>query len=278
MLNYDKTKIIPQATLTESPAKVPAKKRSGIVESRDFDDHEPLRKDKTKIHVVRMENNSRHTISSGSCTTDSLRDWTAPITSSILEYRLMNCRPFRQSQTIEYCFQIDDAQLDWTFNLDEFDFIHIRHLYGATDDWKRPYRQAFTHREPPKIEKEEGHISKKRVKLFFECVRETGRQEESMRAAGFTYLFSKSWKLPVGGWPQDKKLKQIGLYDGAFIDHAIDAFAIFPIGEIMGWSKEELRFWSARRERHSRSQVRCLILMFDRMVYGRKPESFPKTA
>lgn len=163
-------------------------------------------------------------------------------------------------------FQIEDAQLDWTFKPDEFDFIHIRYLYGAIDDWKKLYRQAFahvrpggwvesleidieTHSENPRIEKDEGHIFKKWCKLFFECGRQTGRtweiardgrQEEYMREAGFTDLFSKSWKLPVGGWPQDKKLKQIGLYNGAFIDHSIDAFAIFPIGEILGWSEEEV--------------------------------------
>ncbi|VTT58749.1 unnamed protein product, partial [Fusarium fujikuroi] len=166
--------------------------------------------------------------------TGSLRGSTASLTSSILEYRHINGRPFQQWKTTESwaptdddyqegqdildmadeypsaevlgtdisavqpafvplncSFQIEDAQLDWTFKPDEFDFIHIRYLYGAIDDWKKLYRQAFAH-------------------------------------------------LPVGGWPQDKKLKQIGLYNGAFIDHSIDAFAIFPIGEILGWSEEEV--------------------------------------
>ncbi|EWG51476.1 hypothetical protein FVEG_10430 [Fusarium verticillioides 7600] len=115
-------------------------------------------------------------------------------------------------------FQIDDAQLDWTFKPGEFDFIHIRYLYGAIDDWNKLYRQAFTHVRPggwlenleidiethsenPKIEKDEGHIFKKWCKLFFECGRKTGRtwetardgrQEEYMREAGFTELVSKS--------------------------------------------------------------------------------------
>lgn len=53
----DETKRIPQATLTESSqpkSRVVKSKqeRSGIVESRDFGDHEPLRKVKTKIHAV----------------------------------------------------------------------------------------------------------------------------------------------------------------------------------------------------------------------------------
>ena len=61
-----------------------------------------------------------------------------------------------------------------------------------------------------------------------------------MREAGFTNLVSKSWKVPIGGWPQDEKLKQIGFYNGAFIDQSLDGFAIFPVGEILGWSVDEV--------------------------------------
>ncbi|RYC86361.1 hypothetical protein BFJ63_vAg10765 [Fusarium oxysporum f. sp. narcissi] len=183
-----------------------------------------------------MDDNS--SISSG-----SLRDSAASITSSILEYRHINGRPFQQSKKTEYC-------------------------------------------ENPKIEKDESHIFKKCCKLFFERGRKTGRtweiardgrQEEYMREAGFTDLFSKSWKLPVGGWPQDKKLKQIGLYNGAFIDYSVDAFAIFPIGEILGWSKEEVTVLVSQMRKALR-EPRALPYFNVRTVYGRKPERTPETA
>ncbi|KAF4475817.1 s-adenosyl-l-methionine-dependent methyltransferase [Fusarium agapanthi] len=209
------------------------------------------------------------------CPTDSLRDLTASITSSILEYRHINGRPFQQSKTTEYWYHYTLLLFDDKLHLAPIgknpqEILDIGTGTGiwaiAIDDWKKLYSQAFTHVRPggwvesleidiethsenPKVEKEESHIFKKWCKLFFECGRKTGltweiardgRQEEYMREAGFTDLFSKSWKLPVGGWPQDKKLKQIGLYNEAFIDHSIDAFAIFPIGEILGWSKEEV--------------------------------------
>ncbi|EEY19336.1 conserved hypothetical protein [Verticillium alfalfae VaMs.102] len=32
-------------------------------------------------------------------------------------------------------FEIDDAQLDWTFPVNHFSYIHARHLYGGIDDW-----------------------------------------------------------------------------------------------------------------------------------------------
>ena len=45
-------------------------------------------------------------------------------------------------------FQIDDAQLDWTFEPDYFDFIHVRYMYGAIDDWSKVYRQIYKHLRP----------------------------------------------------------------------------------------------------------------------------------
>lgn len=163
-------------------------------------------------------------------------------------------------------FQVDNAQLDWTFEPNDFDFIHLRYLYGAIDDWGKLFRQAYTHVRPggwaesleidietrsenPEVQSDKNHVFRKWYQLFFECGRKTGRtfeiardgrQEQYMRKAGFTDLVSKSWKVPIGGWPQDNKLKQVGFYNGAFIDQSIDGFAIFPIGEILGWSFDEV--------------------------------------
>ncbi|KAF0639353.1 hypothetical protein FPSE5266_08747 [Fusarium pseudograminearum] len=101
-----------------------------------------------------------------------------------------------------------------------------------------------TRSENPEVQNDKNHVFRKWYQLFFKCGRMTGRtfeisrdgrQEQYMREAGFTDLVSKSWKVLIGGWPQDKKLKQVGFYNGAFIDQSIDGFAIFPIGEILGW-------------------------------------------
>jgi SAM-dependent methyltransferase len=45
-------------------------------------------------------------------------------------------------------FQIEDAQLDWTFEPESFDFIHIRYMHGAIADWDKLYRQALAHLKP----------------------------------------------------------------------------------------------------------------------------------
>lgn len=45
-------------------------------------------------------------------------------------------------------FQIEDAQLDWTFAPESFDFIHVRYLQGAIDDWPRLYDQIYKSLKP----------------------------------------------------------------------------------------------------------------------------------
>ncbi|KAG9495479.1 hypothetical protein J7337_013728 [Fusarium musae] len=45
-------------------------------------------------------------------------------------------------------FQIDDAQLEWTFEPESFDFIHIRYLQGTIADWDRLYGQMFKALKP----------------------------------------------------------------------------------------------------------------------------------
>ncbi|KAL6412121.1 putative sam dependent protein [Ilyonectria robusta] len=163
-------------------------------------------------------------------------------------------------------FQIDDAQLDWTFKGDEFDFIHMRYLYGGIDDWSKLYRQAFRHVKPggwventeidletrsenPKVSGDEGHIFKEWRNLFWEAGEKINRtfkiardnqMEQKMREAGFVDIQHHQWKVPIGGWPRDPKLKQIGLYNGMFIDQSLDGFAVFPIGEILGWTFDEV--------------------------------------
>lgn len=40
-------------------------------------------------------------------------------------------------------FEIDDAELDWTFKPETFDFVHLRYMLGTMADWPRLYSQAM---------------------------------------------------------------------------------------------------------------------------------------
>jgi len=40
-------------------------------------------------------------------------------------------------------FELDNAELDWTFAPASFDFIHMRYLMGAIGNWPGLYDQAY---------------------------------------------------------------------------------------------------------------------------------------
>lgn len=57
----------------------------------------------------------------------------------------------------------------------------------------------------------------------------------------------KKIKIPYGTWPKDKKLKELGMYTGHYLEQSLDGFAIYPIGQILGWTLEEVQALVAKK-------------------------------
>jgi hypothetical protein len=53
--------------------------------------------------------------------------------------------------------------------------------------------------------------------------------------AGFVDVVEKKWKVPIGGWTSDPKLKRVGQYTLLFLDQSLEGFALYMLKEIMGW-------------------------------------------
>ncbi|UPL03148.1 hypothetical protein LCI18_014082 [Fusarium solani-melongenae] len=193
-------------------------------------------------------------------------------------------------------FQIDDAQLDWTFEPESFDFIHVRYMQGAIDDWPKFYRQMFRflkpggwfqHLEPdielgcdnPDVKVDKEHIFQRWAQLFYDAGNKLGRtfmfRDNSMdqwaSEAGFTEVTHRKFKIPYGGWAKDKKLKQLGKLTGFYLDLSLDGFAVYPVGQILGWSFDEVQVLVAQMRAAVRNPNN---LTYGNMhvVYGQKPE------
>ncbi|KAF4854438.1 Secondary metabolism regulator LAE1 [Colletotrichum siamense] len=201
-------------------------------------------------------------------------------------------------------FQIDDAQQDWTFKRDWFDVIHARNLHGGIDDWQRFYDQAYAHLKPggwfesmefdvqagsenPEIESDPDHIFKRWAKVAWDAGDAMGRSfrqaqykgpdEEimmlkCMRQAGFVDIVHKRWKVPIGGWAKDPLLKSIGQYAGLFMDQSLEGWVLMPVGEILGWTNEEMLIL-VMEMRQALKSSKTLPYFNYHMVYGRKPET-----
>lgn len=169
-------------------------------------------------------------------------------------------------------FQIDDAQLEWTFEPGSFDFIHIRALYGSISDWTQLYQEAFNALEPggflenfelnitlysdvPEIRDDPDHIFKQWANVFFEAMDRIGKtarigmdgnMRRQMADVGFVDIVEKNYHVPCGGWSSDPRLKQVGLYNLAFMEESLEGFAVFLLGEIMGWEYVEIQLFVSR--------------------------------
>lgn len=92
-----------------------------------------------------------------------------------------------------------------------------------------------------------------------------------MKEQGFTEVVHKSYRVPIGAWAKDRKLKQVGLLNWHYIDQSLDGFAVYPMGQVLGWSREEVSELVNRMRRAIRD-VRSLSYYTVKVVYGRKPE------
>lgn len=88
---------------------------------------------------------------------------------------------------------------------------------------------------------------------------------------GFTKVKEERFKLPIGTWPKDPRLKEIGTLMGANFYEGVAAFTTILFTEVLGWSREAVEVFNASVREASRQ--RAVHPIFDFVVVtGRKPE------
>ncbi|KAI1099911.1 S-adenosyl-L-methionine-dependent methyltransferase [Jackrogersella minutella] len=193
-------------------------------------------------------------------------------------------------------FEIDDCIKEWTWPDNNFDFIHMRYLFGAISDWNALFRQAFRCCKPGgwvqscecdcMMSSDDGSIKEDGVvatfwnPLWAEMsklgpsfkVLEERRQNKGFEEAGFVDITEVNYKLPIGGWPMDPKLAEVGGLALLTLINDLEGYTIVPWNIVHGENtpgyQETLAF--LRKELRSRSMHSYMKI---RYVYGRKPES-----
>ncbi|KAK5072211.1 hypothetical protein LTR64_004008 [Lithohypha guttulata] len=159
-------------------------------------------------------------------------------------------------------FQIDDAETNWAFPQDSFDFIHIRCGGGSIRNWPALLAQAYDHLKPGgRIELSEGRTrmccddgtysqessTYKWVDTFHQIARSHGLDFDPfdhyagwLRQAGFENVIEEERPCPIGGWPKNKRLKEIGkVFKYQFLTMAVDSYSLALFTRLGGWSVEE---------------------------------------
>ncbi|GAB1316935.1 mRNA 3 end-processing YTH1 [Madurella fahalii] len=189
-------------------------------------------------------------------------------------------------------FIVDDVELDWV-EPEPYDYIHCRYMAGSIRDWPRLVRQIYDNLKPGgwvefqesanTIYSEDGTFKPENalgqmMRGLMEACDKIGRTLDpapSMKKwteeAGFEKVTEKRFKLPVGSWPKDPRLKEIGTFMTVNFVEGVEAFTAVPFRDILGWSEEEVAILNAGVRAAARR--RDVHPMFDFIVItAQKPE------
>ncbi|KAJ4413553.1 hypothetical protein N0V85_003515 [Neurospora sp. IMI 360204] len=191
-------------------------------------------------------------------------------------------------------FELDDCNREWTWNVDSFDFIHLRMLLGVVTDWPNVFRNAFRCARPGGyvesmvtsaiFHSDDGSVKKGSAldqwpHIFWEGGKNLGRtfrvveddlQRKAMEEAGFVDVTVKDIKIPFGTWPEDKRLAEIGVWWKMGLESDLEGYLNYLCNALLGWTSEETAAYCAHvRKELADTNIHKYGWM--RVVYGRKP-------
>ncbi|KNB16563.1 hypothetical protein FOXG_14391 [Fusarium oxysporum f. sp. lycopersici 4287] len=188
-------------------------------------------------------------------------------------------------------FEVDDVEQPWVH--DKFDYIFSRYMSTSILDWPKLVENVFEHLHPGGWAEfqdfdllyysEDGSITDdhhllKWMKLFIDTARTKlnrepcpgPRLEGWIRHAGFTNVVHRKFRLPLGSWPKDPQLKDIGMCNIAQLLEGLEAFSLKIFCGVLGMPMDEVLVMLAqiRQELYARKYH----ALFDfHVVYGQKP-------
>jgi len=194
-------------------------------------------------------------------------------------------------------FEVDDINADdSTFGLgdDVFDFIHIRMLTGSVPNWDIFYRKCLKALRPggwieqlemsTHTKSDDGTVTPdmpftRWAELFVKLGDMTGKTfgaceiaREGIEKAGFANVTEEKYKIPIGPWAKDERLKEWGRWNRVYLVEALEGFALRGLMNNLGWTYEQTQaFLQDMRQRLRDPKIHGWVPMS--IVYAQKPET-----
>lgn len=193
-------------------------------------------------------------------------------------------------------FYVDDVEKDWA-EPDQYDYIHCRYMAGAIQDWPRLFRQIYDNLKPGGIVEfqesantlysDDGSLTpenpmSRMMEYLTEACDKIGRTMDPApnfaqwaHEAGFGEIEQRRFKLPIGNWPKDPRLKEIGTLMHVNFYEGISAFTAVLFKDVLGWTREEVELFNASVRTACRERAAHRVHpMFDFLVViARKPSN-----
>ncbi|KLO83368.1 Uncharacterized protein LW93_15038 [Fusarium fujikuroi] len=173
-------------------------------------------------------------------------------------------------------FEIDDAALSWTWGDDEFDFIHIRYVFGAIKDWSALFSEAYRCCIPG------GWVQSAEADVEFRCDDGTIDKEPNLKI--YKNLFEEGGKIlgnPFFVYDQQVQgFNDAGFEDVTTVDYKVTAarywfqsgYTTMMWNDVLKWPKDEYQLFLLSIRKAIRNP-KIHTYMKVRYVYGRKPSS-----
>ncbi|KLP06741.1 related to TAM domain methyltransferase [Fusarium fujikuroi] len=173
-------------------------------------------------------------------------------------------------------FEIDDAALSWTWGDDEFDFIHIRYIFGAIKDWSALFSEAYRCCIPG------GWVQSAEADVEFRCDDGTIDKEPNLKI--YKKLFEEGGKIlgnPFFVYDQQVQgFNDAGFEDITTVDYKVTAarywfqsgYTTMMWNDVLKWPKDEYQLFLLSIRKAIRNP-KIHTYMKVRYVYGRKPSS-----
>ncbi|KAK4185323.1 S-adenosyl-L-methionine-dependent methyltransferase [Podospora australis] len=158
-------------------------------------------------------------------------------------------------------FVVDDVELDWAVST-PYDYIHCRYMAGGIQDWPRLVKQIYNNTKPGgwvefqesanTLYSQDGSLKPDNAmvrlmdSLALACdkIGRTLDPAPSMKKwaeeAGFINVTEKRFRLPIGNWPKDARLKEVGTLMGVNFTEGVEAFTAVLLKDILGWPQEDV--------------------------------------
>ncbi|KAL2207636.1 S-adenosyl-L-methionine-dependent methyltransferase [Sarocladium strictum] len=189
-------------------------------------------------------------------------------------------------------FEVDDVESPWMHDA-KFDYVFCRYLAACILDWPKLVGNIYSSLEPGgwaeisdfdlQYYSDDGTLTEKHQTLkwinhLLEGARMLGREpspgpniEGWMRDAGFTNIVAKTYKVPIGPWAKDKRLKDIGFCNLAQVLDGLEAFSLRLFCGVLKWKEEEVTVLLANVRKELKSGTVHAQFNYH-AVYGQKPE------
>ncbi|KAG6070039.1 hypothetical protein E4U16_007182 [Claviceps sp. LM84 group G4] len=210
--------------------------------------------------------------------------------ASVIGTDLSPCQP--QWVPPNVCFEIDDAMLDWTYDDNHFDFIHMRYIVGGIQDWKALFQEAYRCCAPggwvesleyeSEICSDDGSTELEPVLASYgELFRQAGEVLKrplfvrdilptALDDAGFVDKRVVRYKIPIGPWAKDPKSAEVGRFAREALENDLQGYTQM-LWQTVQKPEEDYHVWLASMRQAIRNpKVHSYGMV--QVVYGRKPE------